>query len=111
MYKAINFIEKTIKTGRVESIAGGKLSSNKDTKRYIPRKCTISIPIYNCDHATHLYTQKMPEKIGEKIRKSQEKINHLMYMDNIKLFAKNEQRIGNFKTCSKNIQFGQSDGN
>ena len=30
---------------------------------------------------------------GFKLSKSQEKINHLMYMDDIKLFAKNEKEL------------------
>ena len=30
---------------------------------------------------------------GYKLSKSQEKINHLMYMDDIKLFAKNEKEL------------------
>ena len=32
-------------------------------------------------------------KGGYKLTKSQEKINHLMYMDDIKLFAKNEKEF------------------
>ena len=31
--------------------------------------------------------------VGYKLTKSQEKINHLMYMDDIKLFAKNEKEL------------------
>ena len=31
---------------------------------------------------------------GYKLSKSQENINHLMYMDDIKLFAKNEKEVG-----------------
>ena len=30
---------------------------------------------------------------GYKLHKSQEKINHLMYIENIKLFAKNEKEL------------------
>ena len=30
---------------------------------------------------------------GYKLNKSQEKINHVMYMDNIKLFAKIKQKL------------------
>ena len=33
--------------------------------------------------------------------KSQEKINHLMYMDNIKLFAKNEKELETLKQALK----------
>ena len=34
---------------------------------------------------------------GYKLTKSQEMINHLMYMDNIKLFAKNEKELETLK--------------
>ena len=37
------------------------------------------------------------------LSKSQEKINHLMYIDDIKLFVKNEIRMGNPNTDCKNI--------
>ena len=49
---------------------------------YIPRKCTAEY----------------------KFSKSQEKINHLMYMVDIKLFAKKRKRIGNPNTNCENIQ-------
>ena len=42
---------------------------------------------------------------GYKLYKSQEKINHLMYLDNIKLFArKRKKRIGNLNTGNEDIQ-------
>ena len=43
---------------------------------------------------------------GYKIYESQEKVNNLMYTDEIKLFAKNEKRIGNPNTDSEDIQLG-----
>ena len=43
---------------------------------------------------------------GLQFTKSQEKINHLMYMDDIKLFSKNEKRIGDSDTNNKNMQPG-----
>ena len=39
-----------------------------------------------------------------KLSKLQEKINHLMYMAGIKLFAKNKKRIANPYTDRENIQ-------
>ena len=42
--------------------------------------------------------------------KSQEKINFLMYIDDIKLFIKNEKRIRNSNTRSEDIQSGAIDG-
>ena len=47
---------------------------------------------------------------GYKLSKSQENITHLMYMDDIKMFAKNEKRIGNSNIGSENIQSGHWDG-
>ena len=45
-----------------------------------------------------------------KLTKSQEKLNHLMCMDHIKLLIKNEKRTGNFYTGGKNIQSGYRNG-
>ena len=93
MYKIINFIEITMKNWRVELTAGGKSLAETKIQRgifqgdalspllfiiakmplnYIPRKCTTRY----------------------KLSRSQEKINHLMYMDDIKLFTKNEKELG-----------------
>ena len=45
---------------------------------------------------------------GYKFTKSQEKINHLMYMDDIKLFAKNEKELETLiqiiRICSQDIK-------
>ena len=85
--KVIKIIEKTMETCRVELFAGGKnperifqgvalstllFAITMITLNYILRKCTTS---------------------GYKLTKLQEKINHLMYMDDIKLFAKNEREL------------------
>ena len=43
---------------------------------------------------------------GYKLNRWQERINHLMYKDDIKLFTKNKKRIGNPITGSENIQSG-----
>ena len=98
MYKTPNqFIEKTMQTWRVELIAGQSLAEVMIQKgifqgdspslflfviammplNYILRKCTA----------------------GYKLSKSQEKFNHLMYMDNSK-----RKRFGNSNTNCDNIQ-------
>ena len=64
-----------------------KLGWNKDPKRDFPRRCTI----HNCHDATKPHTQKIRGQY--KLSRSQEKNNHLMYMDDIKLFAKNEKEL------------------
>ena len=40
-----------------------KLSWSKDPKRYIPRRCTITITIYNCNDATKPHTQEVHNRI------------------------------------------------
>ena len=49
-------------------------------------------------------------KGGYKLSKSQEKIYYLMYMDDIKLFAKKRKQIENSNTGCENIQSGHKDG-
>ena len=46
---------------------------------------------------------------GYELRKSQEKINYLMYMDDTRL-CKKLKRIGNSNTCSENIHSVHRDG-
>ena len=91
-HKVINFIEQTMKTWRVELTAGGR--SIAETK--------IQIGIFQGDALSPLLfiiammplnhiLRKCPA--GYKLSRSQEKINHLMYMDDVKLFAKNERKL------------------
>ena len=65
MYKisleAINFIEQTMQTWRVELAAGRR--SIPETKRDFPRRCTITLTIHNSHDATELHTQKMHSRI------------------------------------------------
>ena len=48
--------------------------------------------------------------LGYKLSKSREKMNHLMYMDDMKLLAKNKKKPGHPNTGSENIQSGSKDG-
>ena len=49
----MNFIEKTMKTWRVELTSVEKsVAKTKIYKMYIARRCCIVITIYNCDDAT-----------------------------------------------------------
>ena len=59
-----------------------------------------TITIYNYDEPSLFIIAMMPHNhilrkcsVGYKFSKSQEKINHLMYLDDIKLFAKNEKEL------------------
>ena len=92
MYKisdeVINFIEKTMKTWRVELTSGGRSLAEAKIQRGIFQRDALSLLLFiiamiPLNHILRKCTA------GYKLSKSQEKINHLMYMDDIKLFAKN----------------------
>ena len=76
---------------RVKLTARGK----KLKERNLPWRCAVTITI--CDEITMMALNHILRKYtgGYKLHKSQEKINHRMFMDDIKLFAKNEKE---FKT-------------
>ena len=96
MYKisdeVINFIEKTMKTWRVELTAGGRSLAQAKIQRCIFQGDALSpllfiIAMMPFNHILRRCTAEY------KLSKSQEKINHLMYMDDIKLFTKNEKEL------------------
>ena len=91
-HETINFIEKTMKNWRVEFAAGGKSLGETKIQRGIFQGDALShllfiIAMMPLNHILRKYTA------GYKLSRSQEKINHLMYMDDIKLFAKNEKGL------------------
>ena len=92
MYKishdVVNFIEKTMQTWRVELTAGRRSLAETKIQREIfqgdaPSPLIFIIARMPLNHILRKFTA------GYKLSRSQEKINHLMYMDDIKLFAKN----------------------
>ena len=94
MYKisqeVINFIEKTMKTWRVGLTAGGRRLAEIKIQRGIFLGNALSpflfiIAMMPLNHILRKCTA------GYKLSGSQEMINHLMYMDDIKLFVKNEK--------------------
>ena len=94
MYKisdeVINFIDKTMKTWRVELTAGGRRLAEAKIQRGIFQGDVLSpllfiIAMMPLNHILRKCTA------GYKLSRLQEKVNHLMYMDDIKLFAKNEK--------------------
>ena len=91
-HEVINFIEKTMQTWRVELTAGGRGIAEKKIQRGIFQGDALSpllfiIAMMPLNHILRKCTA------GYKLRRSQEKINHQMSMDDIKLFAKNEKEL------------------
>ena len=88
-----------MKTWRRELTAGGRRLAEAKIQRGIFQEDALSpllfiiamMPFY---HILRKCTARY------KLSRSQEKVNHLMYMDGIKPFAKNEKRTGNSNTHS-----------
>ena len=96
MYKisdeVINFIDKTMKTWRFELTAGGRGLAEAKIQNGIfqgdaPSPLLFIIAMMPLNHILRKCTA------GYKLSRSQEKVNHLMYIDDIKLFAKNEKEL------------------
>ena len=115
MYKisdeVINFIDKTIKTWTVELTAGRRRLAEAKIQRGIFHGDALStllflIAMMPLNHILRKCTA------GYKLSRSQEKVNHFTYMDDIKLFAKNEKEletlIHTVRICSWDIgmEFG-----
>ena len=91
-HEVIKFIEKTMKTWRVELTARGRSLVEIKIQRRIFQGDALSpllfiIAMMPLNHILKKCTA------GYKLSRSQEKINHLMYMNDIKLFAKNENEL------------------
>ena len=91
-YEVINFIEQTMKTWRVELTAGGRSITETKIQRGIFEGDALS-PLLFIKAMMQLNRIFRKCSAGYKLSRSQEKINHLMYMDGIKLFAKNEREL------------------
>ena len=112
MYKisdeVIQFIEKTMETWKEELTAGGKILIEVKIQRSIFQGDPLSpflfvIAMIPLNHILRKCTAKY------KLTKSQEKINHLMFMDDIKLFSKNKKELET-NTHSQNIQSEHRNG-
>ena len=90
-HEVLNFIENTMQTWRVELTAGGRSSAETKTQRGILQGEALSpllfiIAMMPLNHILRKCTR------GHKLSRSQE-INCLIYMDDIKLFAKKEKEL------------------
>ena len=91
-HETIDFIENNMKNWRVELTAGGKGLAETKIQRGIFQGDELSpllfiIAMMPLSHILRKFTA------GYKLSRSQEKVNHLLYMDDIKLFAKNEKEL------------------
>ena len=91
-HEIINLIEKIMKNWRVELTAGGKSLAETKIQRGIFQGDALSplqfiIAMRPLNHIHRKCTA------GYKLNRSQEKINHRIYMDDIKLFAKKEKAL------------------
>ncbi len=88
----VHFIEKTMKTWRVELTAKGESLAEVKIQRGIFQGYTLSllffvIAMMPLNHILRKCTAEY------KLSKSPEKTHHLMYMEDIKLFSKNEKEL------------------
>ena len=91
-HEVMNFIEKTVETWRVELTAGGRSLAETKIQRGIFSGDALP-PLFFIIAMMPLNHILRKCAAGYKLSGSHEKINHLMYMDDIKLFAKNEKEL------------------
>ena len=90
-HEVINFIEKTMQTWRVELTTGGsRLAEIKIQRGVFQDELSPLLFIIAMIPLNHMLRKCTA---GYKFTRSQEEINHIMYMDDIKLFAKNEKEV------------------
>ena len=103
---------ETMKSWKVELIAGGRILAEAKVQRGIFQGNALSplLFIIVMMPLNHIFRKCTA---GYKLNKSHEKIYQLIHMDDIKLFAKKKKkwkRTGNSNTCSQNIQSGYRNG-
>ena len=91
-HEVIHFFEKTMKNWRVELGAGGRRLPETNSQRGIFQGDALS-PLLFIIAMMPLNHMHRKNTAGYKLSRSQEKINQLMYMDDIKLFTKNEKEL------------------
>ena len=89
--KMIKFITEATKNWNVELTVGKKnFSSGKYLQRHLPGRLTSFLFVIEMGPLSYILSKCIE---GENFTKSPEKINQVMYMDNLKLFAKNENNV------------------
>ena len=97
-HEVINFIEKTMKTWRVELTADGRSLAKAKIQKGLFQRDPQS-PLLFIIAMVRLNHILRKSAVSYKLSRLQKKINHLMYMDYIKLFTKKGKRTGNSNTC------------
>ena len=92
LHEVMKFIEKTMKTWKMELTAGGRRLTEAKVQRVIFQGDAL-LPLLFLIAMMPLQPTLRKFTARYKLSKSEEKINHLMYMDDIKLFAKNEKEL------------------
>ena len=99
--KIIKFIENTMKNWRVELTAGGKSLAEVKIQGAIFQGDALSLLLFGIVMIPLNHILKKCTR-GHKLHKSGKKINHLMYMNEIKLFVK-KKKNGNPKKRIKDV--------
>ena len=98
-----------MQTWRVELTAGGRSLDETKIQRGIFQGDALSPLLFIIAMMPlHLILRKYTA--GYKLSRSQEKINHLLHMNDIKLFAKNEKELETLIHAVRNIQSGYRNG-
>ena len=110
-HEVINFTEKTIQNWRVELTAGGRSIAETKIQRGIFQGDALSPLLFIMD-IMPLNHRLRKCTAGYKLSRSQEKINHLMYMGDMKLLAKKKKKKKNWKLSytPSNIQSRHRNG-
>ena len=90
-HEVINFIEKNMQNWRVKLTIGGKSLAETKIQRDIFQDALSPLLFIIALMPLNPIIRKYSAEY--KLSRSQEKINHPMYMDDIKLFAKNEKEL------------------
>ena len=101
-HEVINFIEKTMQTWRMELPVGGRSLAEIKTQREIFQEEELSLLLF--------IIAMMPLNdifrkctAGYKLSRSQENINHLMYMDDIKTICQKLKK--NYKLTNTPLEY------
>ena len=86
-------LTKAEKTGESNGQPEKKINWGDNPKQDLPGKCAITITI--CNRWCHSITYVGNAQADTNFINHKKKINHLMYMDDITLFAKNEKELEN----------------